>query len=140
MGFVEIRRDDGVRSRVIVAGDWPDWGRGLLLVGEALGQPLPVRHVDLEPLPVPALVTVVVGREEVVQALLHQRDCDGDRVCLRVGGVRGRPLGRVVVHRVLVVAELVGSEVVGLDDRVVRVGVKNCRFSEEIRMLVTDVQ
>lgn len=70
MGPIEIRRHNGVRSRVVVAGDWADRGRGLV-ASEALGQPLTVRHVDLELLPVPALVAVVVGREEVVRALLH---------------------------------------------------------------------
>lgn len=71
MGPIEIRRHDGVRSRVVVAaGDWANRGRGLV-VGEALGQTLTVRHVDLELLPIPALVAVVVGREEVVRAFLH---------------------------------------------------------------------
>lgn len=123
--MVKIVGHQNVRRRVIVAGLRADRARGAVVGCQARGQTLPVRHIDLEPLPVLTLLPVVVAREEVRRPHLQERDRDGDRGHGGVGRVGRRPLQGVVVEGVVVVAEIVRGEVVRLDHRVVGVRVEN---------------
>lgn len=122
---IKIVGTHNVRRRVIVAGLRADRARGAVVGGQARRQPLPMRHVDLEALPVHALLPIVVAWEEVRGPDLQERHRHGNGACGGVGGVRRRPLDGVIVEGVVVVAELVRCEVVCLDHRVVGVRVEN---------------
>lgn len=102
-------------------------------------------NIQLEVLPVPALPPVVVAGEEIDHPLLHQGDRHSHRQRVGGRGVGRRPLVGVVFQGVVVVAVLVGGEVVGLDHGMVSIRVENCenmniisdRRNEESRMFET---
>lgn len=129
--MVEVRRNHRVGNAFLVVRT----GRGRRrrrrrrrLVGrvlEAVWQALAVRDVDREPLAILALLAVVVPREEVRGAFLEEGDRHRDRGLAELR-LAGRPLHRVAVRRVVVVAERVRRRVVRLHHRVVLVRVEDC--------------
>lgn len=97
---------------------------------EARRQASAVRYLDLEGHAVLALDAVFAAAgEEVVGSFDGQRHGDCQRLAELLAAAA--VLERVVVRRVIEVAVLVSRLVVGLDHRLVRVGLENWKIKSE---------